>query len=104
MDHVKPIIEVRPKHVLFYKRQERTIARCNDPYIQTTFFIGAHSADDTSLQNVQKFGLQGKGQVVYVVEKQCALMRTMEKAFPVPNRPGKCAAAVSEQFASAKLS
>src|SRR5947209_3475151 len=91
--------QVRPEAFFPHQRLQRLVAGCNDANIDAYFLVRTNRAHAGPLNDIQEFGLEWSGKIVDVIQKQCPVLRRLEKSLAVRECSGEGPTLMPEQLA-----
>src|SRR5260221_940825 len=101
--YIEPIVEVFTKAARRDFLLQVTIGRADDPHIRKPRPVLAHALVTLFLQDTEQFALQFQRNCSDFIEENRPAFSRLETSGAVFDRPGKCAARESEEFALIQL-
>ena len=97
--HIQSIEQVFAKRPAFHHLGKVPVRGSDDPDIDGDRVISSHTFDLLLLQDSQELGLQVKGDIPYLIEKNGPALRVLELPDPLLLRTGEGSLLMAKQFA-----
>ena len=100
---IEPVVEIFAQLTATHRVHRLAIGRGNDPHVGLEGLVRADPHERSSLEHPQQLDLKIERHLGDLIEEQRAAVRPLEKAAMLPDRPGKAALLVTEEFALNQL-
>src|SRR5690348_5531614 len=94
--NIQPIVEIRAKPSRPRRLFQIAIGCRDEPHVQLNWPRPAHSLELPLLENAQKFGLHGDGELADFVQKNCAALGDFQLSYFLRDRSGESSSFVSK--------